>query len=82
MTQLMLFDAPVPTNVPVASVPSRSNVESRYTAQASYAANTSRDEPQRMGNLAHLVLARYDMVHRRREAQRRAAMARVQAQSA
>ncbi|QDV15279.1 hypothetical protein CA51_51920 [Rosistilla oblonga] len=82
MTQLMLFDAPVPTNVPVASVPSRSAVDSRYTGQPSFAATTSRDEPQRMGNLAHLVLARYDMVHRRREAQRRAAMARVQAQSA
>lgn len=82
MTQLMLFDAPVATTVPAASVATRSTVDSRYAGQPQYNAPVSRDEPQRMGNLAHLVLARYDMVHRRREAQRRAAMARVQAQSA
>lgn len=83
MTQLMLFDAPMPTSLPAtATTPSdrrlprasatRTMPASAYTAPAS-------DEPQRMGNLAYLVIARYDMVVRRREAQRRAAQRQADA---
>ncbi|MEZ6087770.1 MAG: hypothetical protein R3C05_07055 [Pirellulaceae bacterium] len=91
MTQLMLFDAPVPTSLPAAAGDSANRPAPRLAASqhanhSSYKAPAA-DEPQRMGNLAHLVIARYDMVVRRREAQRQAAqrrleMARTQNQTA
>lgn len=69
MTQLMLFDAPVQTTLPEIT-----NQEQPKVAQARSTTSQpkvdSADGPERMGNLAHLVLARYDMVARRRAAQK------------
>ena len=72
MTQLMLFDAPTRNTIPTDAVqPAASKT------QTLRAPETVADGPQRMGNLAHLVLARYDMVARRREARREAVAARA-----
>lgn len=71
MTQLMLFDAPTRNTIPAHAVQAEP-----LKTPPSCVTDPTTDGPQRMGNLAHLVLARYDMVSRRREAQRQAAAAR------
>ena len=77
MTQLMLFDTPVQSNISADSAQQPRKISTRSSRSSSTRvspaeAEVSEDGVQRMGNLAHLVLARYDMVARRREAQRRA----------
>jgi len=75
MTQLTLFDAPVATNVPAPAVGSAQAAEPKATVSPRGAAVGG---PQPIGNLAHLVLARYDMVARRRAQQRGARRRRHQ----
>lgn len=66
MTQLSLFDAPVNSNVPAVPAAEQPPAPVRRISA------TNEDGPQRLGNLAHLVLARYDMMNRRKAARRRA----------
>ena len=75
MTQLMLFDAPIQTALPELTNHEQPKVaHARSTTSQPKAETTS--GPERMGSLAHLVLARYDMVARRRAAQKQRAAQR------
>ncbi len=80
MTQLMLFDAPTANQIPTTAAalkeaPSLASVSTPVRTPAPPATPNTSDDPQRVGNLAHLVLARYDMMARRRDARRRSAAA-------
>ena len=72
MTQLMLFDAPASsaTIVPTAQLTA---IETEPQAQSPSASSPQTVEPvegvQRMGDLARLVLLRYQLVAQRRAAQ-------------
>lgn len=92
MTQMLLFDCPANSAVPVVT-PSRQTVspagqthdaEPSVTGSRSAALPLSDSLPlydpqqgelHRIGDLAQLVLARYELVHRRRAARRRQACA-------
>ncbi|TWU35081.1 hypothetical protein [Novipirellula artificiosorum] len=73
MTQLMLFDAPASITCPIVTPAAKETIQASVPTVKSQAATPS--EPDRglnhMGDLARLVLMRYDMVARRRAAQRR-----------